>query len=260
MFAPPGTAGICRHGGPVTDAPPRALHVRVLCALLAAAARLVPVPLVDDWLRERVTRYMVGRTLGAHERTYPTTSVAPLYAEERGCLEGCLVFLVWLPVKLVLYPLRKALAWGLAARGLSQDLTLMLLLGRSLDRCLSQGMLRQGPEGDLRAEARMIRLAYDNAARGFDTSFLRQSLGGAASSVKGLPAAAVRTLRSLFRRRGETQADVQTDLEVPEADRETVERGIGAIEAALDDPQVQSALARFDRTFDDNLAVLHRRG
>lgn len=42
--------------GPVTEPPPRALHLRVPCALLAASARLVPVPLLDDWLRERVTR------------------------------------------------------------------------------------------------------------------------------------------------------------------------------------------------------------
>jgi len=243
------------HGAPMAGAEKSALHVRVLCALLAAAARLVPVPLVDDWLRERVTRYMVGRTLGAHGRSHPATSVAPLYADDRGCLEGCLVFLVWLPIKLVLYPLRKVLAWVLAARGLSQDLTLMLLLGRTLDRCLGAGMLRGGTPGELRAEARMIRQAYDNAARGFDTGFLRESLGRAAASVKGLPAAAVRTLRALFRRRRDPSVDVQ----VPEADRDTMDRGVGAIEATLEQPEVRSALERFDRTFDENLALLRAR-
>ena len=246
---------MCSYGAHMPAAEKTALHVRVLCALLAAAARLVPVPLVDDWLRERVTRYMVGRTLGTHGRSFPTTAVAPLYSDERGCMEGCLVFLVWLPIKLVLYPLRKVVAWVLAARGLSQDLTLMLLLGRTLDRCLAAGMLRGGAPGELRAEARTIRQAYDNAARGFDTSFLRESLGRAAASVKGLPAAAVRTLRSMFRRR----RDPSVDVEVPAADRETMDRGVGAIEAALERPEVQSALERFDRTFDDNLAVLRQR-
>ena len=131
----------------------------------------------------------------------------------------------------------------------------MLLLGRTLDRCLGAGMLRGGPPGELRAEARMIRQAYDNAARGFDTSFLRESLGRAAASVKGLPSAAVRTLRSLFRRRRDPSADVQ----VPEADRDTMDRGVGAIEATLAQPEVQSALGRFDRAFDDNLALLRER-
>lgn len=231
------------------DDEPSTVHVRVLCALLASAARLVPVPLIDDWLRERVLRYMVGRTLGAHGRTYPTKEVKPLYAGDGGCIEGCLTALFWLPLKLLLYPIRKVVAWVLAARGLSQDMTEMLLLGRTLDRCLAAGMLRHGTRLQHEAEARLIRRAYDNAARGFDSGVLRSAVANALGSVKGLPGAAVRTLRAMRRGRGD-------DVRVPAEEQATIDRGVGAVERTLERPDVAAALARFDETFEQNLRHL----
>lgn len=233
------------------------LHLRVTCALLASAARLVPVPLVDDWLRDRIARFMVARTLAAHERSYPVTWVAPLYEGEGGCVQGCLAALFWLPIKLLLLPIRKVIAYLGAARGLSQDLTLMLLLGRTLDRCLSAGMLRAGSHGELAHEARVIRMAYDNAARGFDTRVLSSAIGSAVGSVKGLPGAAARALRRAFRR--QKGGDEAEEIDLPEEERRVVEEGVDRIEETLERPEVAEALARFDRTFDENLAILKHR-
>lgn len=233
------------------------LHLRVTCALLSSAARLVPVPLVDDWLRDRIARFMIARTIASHGRSYPVTWVAPLYEGEGGCVQGCLAALFWLPIKLLLLPIRKLVAYATAAHGLSKDLTLMLLLGRTLDRCLAAGMLRASSHGELAHEARIIRMAYDNAATGFDTRVLNSAIGSAVASVKGLPRAAARALRRAFRRRGGT--DDAAPIDLPEEERRVVEQGVERIEQTLERPDVAAALARFDRTFDENLAVLQQR-
>ena len=58
---------------------PRAL-VRdwALCGIANAAARFVPVPLLDDVVRGRATRLAVTRTLKAHGRE-PVDALEPLW-------------------------------------------------------------------------------------------------------------------------------------------------------------------------------------
>lgn len=230
------------------------MELRVVCGLLASAARLVPIPFLDDILRERATQLLVSRTLKAHGRKYASMFVAPLYGDDKGCLHGCLLTLVLLPIKLILYPIRKVLTWILAAKHLATDVTDAVLLGRTLQRCLEAGRLAGDADTPkLRAEAALIKQAFTNAAAGTDLGFMRGVLGAALKSVSGLPGAAWRALRSL-RKKGD---DPELGLEGSE--KQKVEAGASKVAAALDTEEMRAYLAKFDARFDENLRILEDR-
>ncbi|MBZ0117654.1 MAG: hypothetical protein K8H88_11695, partial [Sandaracinaceae bacterium] len=96
---------------------------RITLGLLAAAARLTPVPFLDDVLRTRAFHLLVSRTLRAHGRTYGSVVVAPLYSDSEGCLSGCFTSLLFLPIKLLLFPIRKIFNWVMLAKHLARDLS-----------------------------------------------------------------------------------------------------------------------------------------
>ncbi len=233
-----------------------ATQLRIVCGLLASAARFVPVPFLDDLLRERALQLLVSRTLRAHGRTYGSSKVSPLYGDENGCLHGCLLFLVLLPIKLILYPVRKILAWVMAVKHLARDLSEAVLLGRTLDRCLVAGRLAQGSDpAALRAEAERVRMAFASALAGTDLRLMRGALTTALRSVSGLPRAALSALRKL-RTKGE---DADPTAGVSASDEAKLEEGASRIESALSTPEMRAFLERFDATFEENLKILEQR-
>ena len=236
------------------------VEVRIFCGLMASAARLVPVPLLDDILREKAIHLLVSRALAQHGRTFRSKHVAPLYGDPRGCMHGCLSALVWVPVKLLLFPIRKVLTWVMAAKNLAADLSEAVLLGRVLERALSAGRLPSDAAPDaLRREADLLRRAFDNAVQGTDMTLLRGLLRTAVKSVSGLPSAALKAVRAL-RRKGE-DADPSADLTegLAASDRAKVDRGAREIMNALETPEAVAFLDAFDARFDENLAILEQR-
>lgn len=234
-----------------------ALQVRMVCGLLASAARLVPVPLLDDVLREKALQLMVSRTLVAAGRTYGSAAVGPVYGDTRGCFAGCLMMILTAPLKLLLFPLRKLLGWVMTAKNLSHDLGEAILLGRALDRVLGGGRLpNDAPRAALHADALRIRHAYENATAGSDLTILRGVLTSALRSVRGLPRATLRALRNL--RRQPEGADPTAGLS--SEDKAKVETGVERVLAALQTDEMRAFLEGFDRTFDENLRVLDERG
>ncbi len=227
---------------------------RFSCGLLASAARFVPVPFLDDMLREKALQLLVSRTIKAYGRTYSSSLVAPLYGDDRGCLHGCLVWLLLLPVKLVLFPIRKLLTWIMTAKNLATDLSEAVLLGRVLDRCLADGRLAND-SSRLHAEAALVRQAFSNAIQGTDMRILSGVLAKALRSVSGLPRAAFNALRGL-RKRSEEADPVEG---VSGADRAKLEAGAKSIESALETPEMKAYLAEFDGVFDENLRILEER-
>lgn len=232
----------------------RELTLRFVCGLLASSARLVPVPFLDDVLREKAIQLMVSRTLKAHGRTYSSKHVAPLYADPRGCLQGCLLFAILFPVKLVLFPIKKVIMWVLAAKYLAVDLSESVLLGRALDRMLVEGRLASDGEA-LRREALLLRSAFDNAVAGTDMTLLRSVLRETVGSVSGLPRAALGALRRL-RTKGD---DADPTAGLSRADQEKVDEGARGIRRALETPKMREVLDAFDARFDENLRVLESR-
>ena len=230
------------------------IHLRITCAILASAARLVPVPFIDDILRERITQVVVKQTLAAHRRSYSSSRLKAIWSDSGGCASGCLLTLFKAPLTLITYPFRKVWTWIMAVRYLSRDLTTMILLGRALDSSLRLGRLELGD--GLEAEAAMWNQAFDNAVGGMDTRVLTSGLATGISQVKGLGRAAVRTLRSLWRKK--QKGDV-TEVEVPDSEKQVLDDGAQSVQAVLEKPEVIAMLEKFDARFEDNLKVLASR-
>lgn len=229
-----------------------ARHVRVICAILFAAARFVPLPFLDDVLRARVRQYLVHHLLLAAGRSYGSRRVPALWQDTEGCGGGCVALLWRLPLKLLLFPIRKLIAIVTAARDLSGDLTHALLYGRAVERVLAAGLLPDAADDAARdGQALRVRNAFEVAAKGASTEVIRAALAPALAGIAGLPRAALRAARALVRRQ---DAATPTAAASPR-DARVVEQGAGAVEAALQQPGVQQALAEFDGRFDAALAA-----
>ncbi len=225
----------------------------MLCAVLATACNFIPVPFVDDILRKRVLHFMVRQTQRDHGRTYSSTHLSPLYSDAGGCIRGCLFLMIKVPFKLLTFPIRKIMAWLGAAHRLSKDLTTMILLGRSLDRCMASGRLANDtPPALLREEARLIRLAFDEAADGFDVGVLSDLVGTAVGKASGLWSAAARSLRRVFA--GTKLGDIVSPVD--DAERAVIDEGAERLEQALSEPEAVEMLEAFDRAFDERLEGL----
>lgn len=247
----------------MSDASPRltsepdaaALRLRITAGILYAAARFVPVPLLDDLLRERITAWMVRGTVPA---VIPRAGLRPLWSSEQGCLGGCLGAMLWVPIKILLFPIRKVIAIALSVRWVSRDLAEMLLLGRVLDHALAVGLLRPvgsdpGREvAELAQQSREIRKAFDVALAATDTGFLSALIGTALGPLRGLVGAAMRTLRKLRRSGDEPPA-------IEGGDKAVIDSSVGRIEALLAQPEVKRFLAELDARFIENLEELARR-
>src|SRR4051812_8769071 len=92
-----------------------------VCGIAAAAARFVPVPLLDDAIRLRAAQLAVLRTLRANGRDYSTHAVEALYAGTdagaAGRVRDMLRYLRSVPRRVLLFPVRKYVALFGAVKG-----------------------------------------------------------------------------------------------------------------------------------------------
>ena len=224
-----------------------AIRLRIVAGILHAAARYVPVPLVDDLVREQVARWLVRSTLPAG---LPRESTRVLYTASFGCLGRAFRALVMIPIKLILFPIRKMLAVVLGVRWISRDVVEMILLGRVIDHALAEGLLTDSPE--LGSNAQDLRTAFDMAMKGTDTQFLVALLGSTTAPVRDLLAPALKALRAL------RSSNEDTPALAPETTI-ALDPAVSRIEAALSMPEVRRFVAEFDGRVIENLAVLRRR-
>lgn len=214
--------------------------------LAASAARLVPVPFLDDFLREKAFHLMVSRALKEHGRTYGSGKVSPLYGDPHGCMHGCLTWAILFPIKLLLFPFRKFLVWVMALKYIAQDASEAVLLGRMLERSFEAGRLAMGAEaGPLEAEALLLRQALDNASQGTDMRVIRAALRRGLSHLHGARKAAFRALRRV--RASERGASAGAD------------EGSSGLAAVLATPELRAFMEEFDARFDENVQLLEAR-
>lgn len=213
-----------------------------VCGIAAAAARFVPVPFLDDVVRQRARQVAVVRTLRAHRRDYPSELLRPLWVEGRA--PGLLRRLRTGSGRVLLFPVRKYRALFGAVRGVPNDVMRVVLLGRTLDRALEAGRLADR-DGAPR-EAEQLRAAFDGAVERMDLRLLTAALADGLSQSKGLSRSAVELARRRFGRE-DPEAVVEPDVPVAE--------GAQRVTEALDRPEVVQLLARFDAEVDRLLAA-----
>ena len=231
--------------GLTSEPTPAALRTRILAGTLYAAGRYVPLPLVDHLVREQVARWLVRSTVPAG---LPKEHTRVLYADSAGCLGGALRALFMIPIKLILFPIRKVLAVVLGVRWVARDLAEMLLLGRVIDHAVAEGLLADSPT--LADDAKDLKTSFDVAMKGTDTRLLVALFGTATSPLRGALAPALRALRSL--RRSSDEAPT------PESTAE-LDPTVSRIQAMLQTPEVRRFVDEFDQRVMENLAVLRQR-
>jgi hypothetical protein len=232
--------------------PDRLLVVEwAVCAIAAAAARFIPVPLLDDAVKQRATRIAIVLTLRAHGRHYPSDAVQPLYAGVDGWASGALGYLKSVPRRVALFPVRKYVALFGSVKGVPTDVMQVLLLARTTHRCLAQGRLAGEDPKALRAEALLIRRSFDTAVEGMDLRLLTGALADGLSHGMGLKAAAVDYALHAF---GREHADPSQDAGGLDPGG-PVGQGAERVEEVLRRPEIAELLTELDARFDANLAA-----
>lgn len=222
------------------------------CGLVAAAARFVPVPLLDDLIKDRVTLLAVSRTLRAHGRDYPLDLVEPL-VDPQGLRRGLLARLRSVPRRLLLFPVRKYVAIARLVRSGPADVLGVVLLARSVDRALHRGLLAGPDAAVLDREAVAVRRAYEDAVRNADLRIVAGALADGLAGATELGRSAVDLGRRLLARDGSPDEDAGTVVEATR-DEGPLRDGAVRVEESLRRPEVVARLARFDAGFDAGLA------
>ena len=117
------------------------LHLTVHHALLAAVCQFIPIPFLDDVAGDRVVRRLVSKLLERNGRNYGAESVAPFY---EGPEQGMVSKVGGFAKSLVMKPVRKVLRTAfivITIRRALMTAARVILLGRTIDRCLARGEL-----------------------------------------------------------------------------------------------------------------------
>ena len=227
-----------------------------VCGIAAAAARFIPVPLLDDAVKDRAIRIAISRTLRANGRPYSSSLVEPLYAgvdaESASMARRAAKYLRSVPRRVILFPVRKYVALFGSVRGVPHDVMTVLLLGRTVHRCLGAGRLTDPDEDRLRAEAVQIRAAFDRALEGMDLQMFTGALSDGLSQGRGLTSAAVKYARTTFTRKDDVSA---ADLAPGGAVGEAAER----VEEVQRRPEIARLISEFDTRFDAELSKPSRK-
>jgi hypothetical protein len=219
------------------EPPPLLVTQWAACGIVAAAARFVPVPMLDDVVRERAARVAVSRTLRAHGRAYSSELLEPLWGEQEGRGAGMRRRLNALSMRVLLFPVRKYAAIFGAVRGVPNDVMRVLLLARTVDRRLALGELSDPEPGRLTDQARGIRHAVDEAIRDMDLRLLTAALADGLSQGRELSSAAVSSARRWLSR-PDPEPNPQPDGAVGESAQRVTE--------VLRQPEIARLLDDFD--------------
>ena len=225
------------------------LHLTVHHALLAALCQFIPIPFLDDVAGDRVVRRLVGKLLERNGRDYGPEAVAPLYeGPEQGVAGKVGGFLKGLAMKPVKKVLRTALI-AITIRRALMTAARVVLLGRTIDRCLARGELADDWSADRRRE-RAARI--DAAVRDVMASPERRGL------LK-----LVRQSASVLRDDGPTPhvpVTAAADADAAEAsltanERRRLDRAAVELESRLESEEQRGMLAAVDAAVDARLGV-----
>ncbi|WP_231744069.1 hypothetical protein [Stieleria neptunia] len=201
---------------------------------------------MDDVIRDRCQRYVVAKTLAAHDAQSCLDQVRPYFGSSAGCVSGCLAMIAKASLKLLLFPIRKVVRVLTSVRGVPLEITRMVLLGRTLDRKLQSG------EVPTTAEAERMRVAFEAAFARMDFRAVKAVVNDSLNQVGGWKDAAIAVARDVL----DTTADPdKRDLAAdPIENAPQVEEGAKRVDEAMHDPAMLQLFADFDQRFDSEYA------
>ena len=212
-------------------------HQWVVAGIVSSASRFIPIPFVDELVRDQCRKFVVSRTLSAHGRDDPLTDLKPYYATNSGCVAGCLVTLAKAPIKLLLFPVRKIIALLTSVRGVPLEIMRMVLLGRTLDR-----QLRMNANSTTAQQAAQMRIAFDESFARMDFHVIRAAMADALSNVSGWKTAEI-----------VDSSDI-TDRQIESGPK--VDASATQVQQVLDRPETLELFVEFDQRFDDAMKRL----
>ena len=221
------------------------LHQWVLAGIASAAARFIPVPFVDDMVRDRARQYVVSKTLAAHQTAWTTDDLAPLYGKKsRGLIGGVVNKAIRLPLKLALYPVRKFVKIAGSIRGVPMDVMKTVLIGRTLDRLLSENRLpAPASDADGKAEqAARLTSAFNQAFKGMDFIAVSAAIRDTIDSASEWKKASADAAAAMF----EGDKPMPQKLTGEVAVKTTADK----VEETLSEPETKALLTTFDQRFD----------
>lgn len=226
---------------PFTPSP--LLHHWIVAGIVSASARFIPIPFVDDIVRDQCRRYVVSRTLAANGSKITTTEIRPFYATDGGCLAGCLGTVAKAPLKLLLFPIRKVIAVVTSVRGVPLEVMRTVLLGRTLDRCLREQKVMATPDHSAK-----MRAAFEESFARMDFRVVRAAITDALSGIADWKTGAMKSAK---------QVAGPKDVEKDGLDEtESVATGAAKIKEVLQRPETLRLFAEFDQRFDESFARL----
>jgi hypothetical protein len=184
-------------------------------SVLAGLTPLIPVPFVDDVVKNYFRRRLLRSVAAEAGRVLSEEELGALAAEaERGCLTGCLLTAVVYPLKAVFRKLFYFLEWKRAADVTSRTYHFGYLVGHAL---------RPRADGasplDLRG-ARAVGEAIEAVCREAPIKPIEAAVGGTFRKSKGVLRGAAALLTRSLRREPARPADVAAAVERVEPDEE----------------------------------------
>jgi hypothetical protein len=210
-----------------------------MAGIVSAASRFIPVPYAEEAVRYRCRRFVVSRTLSSSKSAVSADTLKPYYDTD-GFFSGWTSKLLRAPFKLLFFPIRKTVRIITSVRNVPLEIIQIVLLGRTLDRCL------QSPGLTLdQSTAKRMRKSFDDAFSGMDFYVVRAALIDALKSVSGLKSAAVAMATRVSKKEEPNPDTLQPS--------EKVQSGAANVQNVLDRPETLVLFAEFDRRFDESM-------
>lgn len=216
-------------------------HQWVVAGIVSASSRFIPVPFVDDLVRDRCRRFAVSRTLAAHGREELLEGVTPYFDSDGGVFKGCLGSVARLPLKLLLFPIRKIVALATSIRGVPLEVMRTVLLGRTLDRYLRSGKFNESHTAEMRT-------AFEQSFQRMDFHVIRAAIADAMSGISGWKSSATQSAKEVAAKPERTEKAMNAEP--------AVQRSADKVQEVLDRPDTLELFAEFDTRFDARFAEL----
>jgi hypothetical protein len=220
----------------------------IIAGIISASARFIPIPFLDEIVQNRCRRYAVKTAIDSHTVDLQLSSLKPYYSNPSGCFTGCLGMMLKMPIKLLLFPFRKIILVVTSVRGVPLEIMRVYLLGRTLDRYLSDGRLGQSENSlriDDKAYAARMGSAFEQSFSRMDMHVVLAAMKDATGGFTELGSAALVGLKSVFDRSNKSARAFVAEPEVKaEASR---------IQESFSQAEMVALFEHFDRRMDDAL-------